>query len=85
MSDATDDEPLDGGKAVRVGLTLAAVVIVPGLANYFLGQWGYPTVGSAIWAVGYGAGAVGVWWRWIRPLDIRAPEGRSGHDEEYRN
>lgn len=60
---------------IALGLTLAAVVIVPGLANGFLSQWGYPWIGSAVWALGYGLGVVLVWYEWIRPLDITGPTG----------
>ncbi|WP_324662709.1 hypothetical protein [Haloarcula sediminis] len=60
---------------IVLGLTVAAVVIVPGLANGFLSQMGYPWVGSAVWAMGYGLGVVFIWYEWIRPLDITGPEG----------
>lgn len=65
-----------------LGLTVAAVIIVPGLANAFLGTLGYPTVGSAVWALGYGLGIVFIWYEWIRPLDITAPEGVSTTEGE---
>ncbi|MFC7028564.1 hypothetical protein ACFQJ5_14965 [Halomicroarcula sp. GCM10025324] len=60
-----------------LGLTVAAVIVVPGLANGFLGALGYPLVGSAVWVLGYGLGVVFIWYEWIRPLDISAPEGVS--------
>ncbi|PSP84110.1 hypothetical protein BRC96_06295 [Halobacteriales archaeon QS_6_64_34] len=60
---------------IALGLTAAAVIIVPGLANGFLSQMGYPWVGSAVWATGYGLGVVLIWYEWIRPLDITGPEG----------
>jgi len=66
---------------IVLGLTVAAVVIVPGLANGFLSQLGYPWVGSAVWAMGYGLGVVYIWYEWIRPLDITGPEG-VGHEED---
>ncbi|WP_254271770.1 hypothetical protein [Haloarcula marina] len=66
---------MDRTDTVVLGLTIAAVVIVPGLANSFLSQYGYPWVGSAVWALGYGVGVVYIWYQWIRPLDISAPEG----------
>lgn len=65
-----------------LGLTIAAVIIVPGLANGFLSSLGYPLVGSAVWALGYGVGVVYIWYTWIRPLDISAPEGVGGTDDE---
>ncbi|WP_135304475.1 hypothetical protein [Haloarcula amylovorans] len=63
--------------------TIAAIVIVPGLANGFLSQLGYPWVGSAVWALGYGLGVLFIWYQWIRPLNIHAPEGvgRADGDE----
>ena len=64
-----------------LGLTIAAVVIVPGLANGFLSGAGYPLVGSAVWALGYGLGVIFIWYEWIRPLDITGPKG-SGLDED---
>jgi len=66
---------------IILGLTVAAVVIVPGLANGFLSQLGYPWVGSAVWAMGYGLGVVYIWYEWIRPLDITGPEG-VGYEED---
>ncbi|MDS0283022.1 hypothetical protein [Haloarcula onubensis] len=66
---------------VVLGVTIAAVVIVPGLANGFLSQMGYPWVGSAVWAMGYGLGVVFIWYEWIRPLDITGPEG-VGYEED---
>jgi len=65
-----------------LGVTIAAVVVVPGLANGLLSQNGYPLVGSAIWALGYGLGVVFIWYEWIRPLDITGPEGVRSEDEE---
>lgn len=63
--------------ALVLGATIAAVVIVPGLANGLLSQAGYPLVGSTVWALGYGLGVIGIWYVWIRPLDITGPAGVS--------
>lgn len=60
---------------LALGLTLATVVIVPGLANAALSSMGYGVLGSLVWAFGYGSGAIFVWYVYIRPLDISAPEG----------
>lgn len=69
-----------------LGLTIAAIIVVPGLANGFLSALGHPAVGSAVWALGYGAGVLFVWYTWIRPLDISAPEGVGRQsDEEVRD
>ena len=67
---------------IALGLTIAAVIIVPGLANGFLSDAGYPWVGSAVWALGYGLGVVVIWYVWIRPLDITGPKGARADDEE---
>jgi hypothetical protein len=48
----------------------AAGVVGPGVLNYAFNVAGYNTVGSAVWAVGYGIAALTVWYGWIRPLDI---------------
>jgi len=69
-------------ETIVLGLTIATVVIVPGLANGLLSQAGYPWVGSAVWALGYGMGVVCIWYRWIRPLDITGPEGVGFADED---
>ena len=66
---------------IALGLTLLTVVVIPGLANAVLGQLGYQTLGSAVWAVGYGSGALFVWYVWIRPLDISAPGGVETEEE----
>lgn len=49
---------------------VAAGVVGPGVLNYAFTAAGYSTVGSAVWAVGYGIAALTVWYGWIRPLDI---------------
>jgi len=74
--------PVNRNDTLVLGLTIAAVVIVPGLANGFLSRAGYPWVGSAVWALGYGLGVVYIWYQWIRPLEITGPEGVGGADED---
>jgi hypothetical protein len=49
---------------------VAAGIILPGVANYWLGAAGHPALGSAVWVAGYGAMVLVVWWGWIRPLDL---------------
>jgi hypothetical protein len=60
---------------VVVGLVIAAGVILPGVANYALYQAGAPTLGAAVWAVGYASMVLVVWYGWIRPLDLTGPGG----------
>jgi|GEM_PF-1172242 len=68
---------------IAFGLAFAAVVIVPGLGKYALTALGYEFLGSAVWALGYGLGALAMWAIWIRPLDLTSPDGmdRSETDE----
>ncbi|MBO4248502.1 hypothetical protein IL252_11825 [Halomicrobium sp. IBSBa] len=60
---------------IAFGLAFATVVIVPGLANYALSGIGLDTLGSAVWAIGYGLGAIAMWSIWIRPLELTGPDG----------
>lgn len=78
--------PVGGGlmgrrDKIALGLTLVAVIVIPGLANAALSSIGYGTLGSIVWAVGYGSGALFVWYVYIRPLDISAPEGVDTEEE----
>jgi len=66
---------------IAFGLTLVAVIVIPGLANAALSQLGYGTLGSVVWAVGYGTGALFIWYAYVRPLDIRAPESVETEEE----
>lgn len=66
---------------IALGLTLVAVIVIPGLANAALAQIGYESVGSAVWAVGYGSGALFIWYVYVRPLNIRAPESLETEEE----
>jgi hypothetical protein len=75
---------MTGRDTVTFGLVIAAVIIVPGVANAILGGVGYPALGSAVWALGYGGGAILIWYYWIRPLGITAPEGASAEPEDRR-
>lgn len=61
--------------ALVLTLTVVAVVVLPGLANWALSALGRPWLGSAVWALGYGLGVVFLWYEWIRPLDITGPDG----------
>ncbi|WP_276272467.1 hypothetical protein [Haloarcula litorea] len=73
---------MNRNETIALAATVAAVVIVPGLANAALSELGYPWIGSAVWALGYGAGVLFIWNEWIRPLDISAPEGVGRADED---
>ncbi|MFB6222863.1 MAG: hypothetical protein ABEH86_04210 [Haloarcula sp.] len=67
--------------ALMVTLTVIAVVVLPGLANWGLSTLGRPWLGSAVWALGYGLGVVFIWNEWVRPLDITGPEGDDSSGE----
>lgn len=67
--------------AVVLALTVVAAIILPGLANWGFSTLGYPWVGSAVWALGYGLGVVFIWYEWVRPLDITGPEGVSRSED----
>lgn len=66
-------------------LTFAVVLVVgvigPGLANYFLAQAGYETLGTIVWALGYATMVLVLWYVWVRPLDLSGPGGE-GEDPE---
>lgn len=64
------------------GLALATVVVVPGLAAAALTSLGRETLGSVAWALGYGSGAVLVWYLWLRPLDLTGPDVAAEGDDE---
>jgi hypothetical protein len=56
-------------------LVLIVGVIGPGLANYFLAQSGYETLGTVVWATGYATMVFVLWYVWVRPLDLSGPAG----------
>jgi uncharacterized membrane protein YciS (DUF1049 family) len=56
-------------------IVLAIGVAGPGVANYYLAQSGYDTLGTVVWAVGYAAMVLILWYVWVRPLDIGGPTG----------
>lgn len=63
-------------------LVLAVGVIGPGLANYFLVQGGYETLGTAVWALGYTTMVIVLWYVWVRPLDLTGPTGHTESEGE---
>lgn len=64
-------------RRVTFALVLTAGVVIPGFALYGLAAIGYDTIGMVVWAVGYIAMALFIWYRWIRPLDLTGPTGES--------
>ena len=63
----------------RRALLLIAVagIIVPGILDFTLVQYGYSGVGSLVWTLGYGGAIIAVWYGWLRPLDITGDTGES--------
>lgn len=49
---------------------IAAGIILPGVANYYLAEAKLYTLGKLVWVGGYGTMVFVVWYGWIRPLDI---------------
>lgn len=60
---------------VLFAAVLLAGVILPGVADYLLSMAGFGTIGMVVWAVGYLAMILAIWYRWIRPLDLTGPAG----------
>ena len=72
-------------KRVQFALMLLAVIVIPGLADYVLAQNGLETLGMLVWGLGYGGGILGLWYVWLRPLDLTGPEGSDTHESEGRD
>ena len=62
-------------RKAQFALTLVAVILIPGFADYALAAAGYKTLAGIVWTVGYGSGIIALWYRWIRPLDLSGPSG----------
>ena len=62
-------------RKAQFALTLAAVILIPGFADYALASAGYKTLAGIVWTAGYGFGILAMWYRWIRPLDLTGPSG----------
>jgi len=58
---------------VRVGLTVLAGIVGPGLLKYGLTAAGYELLGTLVWTWGFTAIVALFWHRWIRPLDLTGP------------
>ena len=63
----------------RRALVLVALagIIIPGVLDFTLVQYGYSGVGSFVWTVGYGGAVIAVWYGWLRPLNITGDTGES--------
>jgi hypothetical protein len=76
QSDADDEGRLF--ELTRDKLLVATLLLVgvagSGLARRFLGELGYSDLGALVYIVGYGGMVVGIWYGWIRPMDITGPD-----------
>lgn len=79
MADSADGAD-DAGFFTRDKLLLLAVVVsgivLPGIARRFLGEAGYPGVGTIVFVLGYAGMVFLVWYGWIRPLELTGPVDR---------
>jgi len=66
---------------IALGLTLVAVIVIRGWSTLPSHRPATAPSGSVVWAVGYGSGALFIWYAYIRPLDIRAPESVEAEEE----
>lgn len=80
MTDSADETGDEGQFFTRDKLLLLAVVVtgivVPGVARRFLGEAGYPGVGTVVFVLGYAGMVFVVWYGWIRPLELTGPSNR---------
>ena len=60
---------------VVFAVVLVSGIILPGVADYALSAAGFDTLGMVVWAGGYLAMILYLWYRWIRPLDLTGPAG----------
>ena len=78
--DTTGESDDESGlfELTRDKLLVAALLLVgvagSGLARRLLGELGYNDLGILVYIVGYGGVVVGIWYGWIRPMDITGPE-----------
>jgi hypothetical protein len=76
MSDVTERSGLLSGDRVLVLAILFVGVVGSGLARWFLGNAGYPTLGSLIFVAGYAGMVLVLYFGWLRQMDITGPGGR---------
>lgn len=62
----------------RAFLLIALIgIIVPGVSDSLLAQYGYSDVGSIVWAIGYGSAVIAIWYGWLRPIEFTGDTGVS--------
>ena len=67
-----DDNGMEGlSRRAVVAAVIAVVGIVgSGIADFLLSGMGGPTLGAAVWTVGYLSTVVALWYVLLRPLDL---------------
>lgn len=75
---------MDRSKRAISAFILVGAIAVPGVINYFLAQSGLSTLGTIVWVLGYGAGVLGLWYIWLRPLDLSGPGESDLRDADER-
>jgi hypothetical protein len=70
--DDGDDNGTEGlSRRAVVAAVIAVVGIVgSGIADFLLSGMGGPTLGAAVWTVGYLSTVVALWYVLLRPLDL---------------
>lgn len=79
MSDVTESTESSGllsGDRVLVLAILFAGVVGSGLARWFLGNAGYPTIGSLVFVAGYAGMVLVLYFGWLRQMELTGPGGR---------
>ncbi|EJN59380.1 hypothetical protein [Halogranum rubrum] len=77
MNDVTESSsgPLSGDRVLVLAILFVGVV-GSGLARWFLGNAGYPTLGSFVFVSGYATMVFVLWYGWLREMDLTGPGGR---------
>lgn len=61
----------------RFGAILAGGVVGAGLLNHAFTTAGYDGVGTVAWVVGYLLTVGVLWYRYVRPLELTGPSGKT--------
>lgn len=76
-ADGGEPDPDDDGEGLglsRRAVTAAVIAVVgivgSGVADFLLSGMGGPTLGAAVWVVGYLSTVVALWYVLLRPLDL---------------
>lgn len=61
---------MSNGSRAAFAMVLLVGVAGNGISVYLLNRAGLSTLGSVVWAVGYGTTILVLWYGWLRPMDI---------------